>query len=83
MKQELIHLNLPGNTMLFNVSYPIETMFYTDCIAYKQLPDEKILTQLIQEDSYILYVIVDLETPKWILENKAIQLLNTQVVNDD
>jgi len=32
--------------VIFNASYPIETMFYKDCIAYPYIPDTAILTDL-------------------------------------
>ncbi len=36
-------------TVIFNAEYPIETMFYSDCIAYRNIPDSITLSNIKQE----------------------------------
>jgi 4-amino-4-deoxy-L-arabinose transferase-like glycosyltransferase len=38
-----------GKTVLVNCSYPLEAMFYTDCIAYEQLPGQATIDALKQQ----------------------------------
>jgi 4-amino-4-deoxy-L-arabinose transferase-like glycosyltransferase len=41
------HVN--NETVVFNAEHPIETMFYTDCVAYPGIPDSLILSNISQE----------------------------------
>ncbi len=55
-KTELINAEFPPNTILFNAPCPIEIMFYTDCIAYKIIPDNTLVNKLVDE-RYKLHII--------------------------
>lgn len=57
-KKELIHTKFPTKSVLFNVSCPIELMFYTDCIAYPLIPDDDLIRKLNNE-SYNLFILDD------------------------
>ena len=43
------------NSVIFNVDFPIEAMFYTDFIAYEGIPDRKILESIVEE-GYSVYI---------------------------
>lgn len=45
--------------ILFNSSYPIETMFYTDFEAYSFIPEQSIIDSL-KKEGYLIYSISDL-----------------------
>lgn len=47
--REFKAMKLDSNAVVFNVERPIEMMFYTDCTAYKILPSEKLVKELIQQ----------------------------------
>ncbi len=43
------------NTVIFNTEHPIETMFYTHCIAYEGIPDTKTLDEIYKK-GYRIYL---------------------------
>lgn len=43
------------NTVIFNSEYPIETMFYTGCVAYSVTPDSLLLSE-IKNKGYTIYI---------------------------
>ncbi|MDX9905674.1 MAG: glycosyltransferase family 39 protein [Bacteroidales bacterium] len=43
------------NVVVFNARYPIETMFYTDCMAYETIPDSAALMGLDQR-GYSIFI---------------------------
>ncbi|HQH17961.1 MAG TPA: glycosyltransferase family 39 protein [Bacteroidales bacterium] len=43
-----------NNIILFNIERPIETMFYTDCIAYSMIPEYEIIEDLIKNGYIVL-----------------------------
>ncbi len=45
--------NLPDKSVLFNASYPIEIMFYTNYIAYSHMPSEDELKDILQKGYHI------------------------------
>lgn len=57
-KQELLHADFPKQSVLFNIPCPIEVMFYTDCIAYPDLPDRN-LTERLHLKNYNLFIVDD------------------------
>lgn len=59
--EELIKLNqIPhsSKSVIFNISRPVETMFYTDFIAYDFLPDVKEIRE-IKEKGYDIFIAND------------------------
>lgn len=60
------------NAIVFNVNCPIELMFYSDCIAYPQLPEFGLLDKLSRE-GYALYVIDDKTLPNHLKKSHAIE----------
>ena len=56
--QDLKHLNKIYNgkkNIIFNVDYPIETMFYTDFIAYETIPNKNTIEEL-KLKGYNIYI---------------------------
>ena len=51
------------NIVVFNSEHPIETMFYTDCVAYSTTPDSSTLYSL-HEKGYEIYIRNDLKTER-------------------
>ncbi|MBI2722238.1 MAG: glycosyltransferase family 39 protein [Bacteroidetes bacterium] len=73
-KQKNIKHLLPQrrNIVLFNINSPIEVMFYTDCIAYQNIPEEQKINELINS-GYLIVInddgVIDLSSFK---KNSAI-----------
>lgn len=46
---------LNGKLVIFNTQWPIETMFYVDCIAYPYIPDPVVISDL-QKRGYVVLI---------------------------
>ncbi len=62
-------------TVLFNVEHPIETMFYTNCTAYRNLPEKKVLEEILDRD-YRVYINQRGPVPEEIICLPGIKILN-------
>jgi 4-amino-4-deoxy-L-arabinose transferase len=69
---EIDHFLADEKCVVFNVPFYIETMFYTNHVAYKKLPSSAEAENLIQQGEHV-YVIDDGKLPQFILENNSIQ----------
>lgn len=56
MKKELTALKFPPNSVVFNISCPIEMMFYTECIALPFVPEKRLIDHLYSK-KYNLYIL--------------------------
>jgi 4-amino-4-deoxy-L-arabinose transferase len=76
---KLLHISNIQNYVVFNanisVNGHISTMYYTNCIAYDFIPDEKQIEQ-IQNKSHKIIVINNNSLPNYILNNNSIIKLN-------
>jgi hypothetical protein len=45
---------LDGKLVIVNTEWPIETMFYVDCIAYPYIPDPMVISELQQKGYTVL-----------------------------
>jgi hypothetical protein len=76
-----LKIGLPPGTVIFNHPRPIETMFYTDYVAYGRLPtrDE---VEIVKGKGHPLAVLVRGEIPGYILGDRAILLIKETPVID-
>ncbi len=74
--KEIHNLDVHDKVVLFNTKYPIETMFYTDCIAYSRIPDNRTILKLI-EDGYDVQIIDDGNLDTRLSELNDIKILKT------
>lgn len=56
--KELKELNVDENSVLFNCERPIEAMFYTECTAYRIVPNIRKVKDLIEE-GYAVHILDD------------------------
>lgn len=70
-KKELLNANFPSKSVLFNIPCPIELMFYTNCIAYPFIPDDKLINELYSKN-FNLFIVDDDNLPSEVNENGRI-----------
>ncbi|MBL4861704.1 MAG: glycosyltransferase family 39 protein [Crocinitomicaceae bacterium] len=58
------------NGVLFNTDHPIEVMFYTDMVAYKEIPEIHVMKKL-SDSGYTIYIIDKDGFPKEISEGSG------------
>jgi len=70
-KQELTKLNFPSKSIVFNVPCPIEMMFRTDALAYRNMQGVAKVNELLEEN-YQIYIVDDQQLPPEIHQHEAI-----------
>lgn len=70
-KQELTELDFPKKSIVFNVPCPIEMMFRTDVLAYRNMPSVAKVNELMEEN-YQIYIVDDEQLPTDIQQHEAI-----------
>lgn len=78
-KKELLSINFPKKTVLFNTPCPIEWMFYTNCLAYSLIPDSDLIEQL-HEKKYNLFIIDDGNLPGEIKKEDRIEKIKVEKI---
>ncbi len=68
---------IPENSILFNFSYPIEAMFYTNLTVYSEIPDTKRLNKLI-EQGYTIYLNDNKNIPTELKNDKRIRFIQLE-----
>lgn len=76
-KKELLSLEFPNQSVLFNIPCPIEAMFYSNCIAYPFIPNDEQIDELF-ENGFKLYVVDDGKLSKYLIENKKVEKIKLQ-----
>jgi 4-amino-4-deoxy-L-arabinose transferase-like glycosyltransferase len=67
--------NFTSKDIVLNCNYPIETMFYTNLTAYKDLPDVKSIDELITK-GYIVYINNHEKIPMEFEKIKGVKFIN-------
>ncbi len=67
--------NFTSKDIVLNCNYPIETMFYTNLTAYKDLPDVKSIEELITK-GYIVYINNHEKIPLEFEKIKGVRFIN-------
>ncbi len=80
-KSELMGTQFPNKSILFNISCPIEVMFYTNSIAYTQIPDSNMIEQLIT-DNYNLFIVEDNKVNDDIMNDNRIKKIRLKATID-
>ena len=76
-KNELLSLEFPKQSVLFNIPCPIEAMFYSNCTAYTFIPNDEQIDELF-ENGFKLYVVDNEKLSQDLLENKKIEKIKLQ-----
>ena len=71
------HITNEEQTIIFNSEYPIETMFYTVCIAYSKIPDSLTLATL-KEQGYTLFIRSELDKDLIVDDSQEMDIILTE-----
>lgn len=66
-----------SDNVILNAEHYIETMFYTECTAYENIPSQNDLNLILSKANKV-YVIDDNHLPNYIIENPNIEIIKYQ-----
>ena len=78
-KKEMMRTNFPPKSVVFNIPYPIELMFYASCIAYPVIPDSSLINQLYDKN-YHLFIVDNDDLSNNVKKNSKIKKIKLPAV---